>query len=109
MRKLLAAVLVFGSLAYGVIACSSTPAVSAACAHAVNVQNKFSQQQYREGFNANNLNPDSDNYPNSQTAATLQIAMIEESLAKATVAAGCPNNIRYFNLLTGKWDGTVGP
>lgn len=85
----LLAAAVIGSLA----ACgSSTPSPSAACVHAVKLQNTFAQNARKAGYNPNVLN-----------GSNYQDTLVGEQLAKA-MASACGNvPVRYFSLLTGKW------
>jgi hypothetical protein len=69
-----------------------TPAVSAACQTAASRQNAYAQYADNNGYLTT--------YTNSQQLAASQI---DGALVTDMVNAGCPETIRYYDMLTGTW------
>lgn len=84
-----------GVTAYGLSEHPSTtpPAgISAACQTAVNAQDGYAQLADQQGYLTT--------FTNQQTLAANDI---DGSLVENMIKAGCPETIRYFDMLTGKW------
>jgi hypothetical protein len=93
--------IVVGTLALGVLigglislglgsAHHSAPSVS--CQQAANAQDAYAQLADREGYLTT--------FTNAQMLASNEI---DTALVENMVKAGCPETIRYFDMLTGQW------
>jgi len=65
---------------------------STSCQQAANAQDAYAQLADRQGYLTT--------YTNAQMLASNEI---DTALVENMVKAGCPENIRYFDMLTGQW------
>jgi hypothetical protein len=78
-----------GATAYGL---SHHHQFSAACQTAADTQDAYAQLADRQGYLTT--------YTNQQTLAANQIDAV---LVGNMIKAGCPQTIRYFDMITGEW------
>jgi len=71
----------------------TAPAVSDACQVAANAQNRYAQLADQQGYLTT--------YTNAQMLTATQIDAV---LVGNMIKAGCPQNIRYYDMTTGTWE-----